>query len=198
LEDWTEVGSVVAGRELMPPKGSLPIRPRASALATLQRLHSATAHIAETAPELIQNPEVARGLEQGLIHATVDCLSPLSPREGTIAQRHHTKIMMQFRKMLEEHADKAVYVPELCAAIGVSDRTLRLCFQEHLGISPKRYLFLRRMTFAKRALRDANPTSTNVTEIAMQLGFWELGRFAVAYRSLFGELPSTTLRQAPQ
>ena len=86
---------------------------------------------------------------------------------------------------------------ELCTAAGVSYRTLRDCCQEHLGMSPKRYLWLRRMHLARRALRRADAETTTVTEIATNCGFWELGRFAVAYRSLFGESPSTALRRPP-
>ena len=68
---------------------------------------------------------------------------------------------------------------------------------EHLGMSPKEYLSLRRMNMARHELREADSTATTVTDIAMRYGFWELGRFAVGYRRLFGEAPSATLHRAP-
>jgi len=75
---------------------------------------------------------------------------------------------------------------------GASYRTLQVSCWEHLGMSPNRYLILRRMHHARRALSRGDPEKTSVTEIATQYGFWELGRFSVAYRSLFGESPSTS------
>jgi hypothetical protein len=55
---------------------------------------------------------------------------------------------------------------------------LQICCYEHLGVSPKRYLLLRHMHLARRALRNAAPNMnlTSVSEIATRYGFWQLGR----------------------
>jgi AraC-like DNA-binding protein len=48
---------------------------------------------------------------------------------------------------------------------------------------------------SRRALEKADPAATRITDIATEFDFWEFGRFAVAYKSAFGESPSTTLRK---
>ena len=92
--------------------------------------------------------------------------------------------------------DQPLHMAELSAQVGASYWILRDCCLEYLGMSPKRYLWLRRMHLARWALRSADGERTTVTEIPSDYGFWEFGRFSVAYRSLFGELPSATLRRS--
>jgi AraC-like DNA-binding protein len=194
-EDMAAIVETSAGCDLTPPRNAILITPPPGAMARLQRLHEAAGQLAEEAPEVIAHPDAARGLEQALVEALVGCLGSGDAREDRSAQRHHSAIMRRFRREVEEDPEQPLYIPELCAAIGVPDRTLRACCQEQLGMSPKRYLLLRRMHLARRALRDASPGTTTVTEIATQYGFWQFGRFAGEYKSLFGEAPSTTLHR---
>jgi transcriptional regulator GlxA family with amidase domain len=49
---------------------------------------------------------------------------------------------------------------------------------------------------ARSALRRADPATASVAEIARSHQFSEPGRFAVTYRAIFGEMPSSTLRRS--
>jgi AraC-like DNA-binding protein len=104
--------------------------------------------------------------------------------------------MRRFHQFVAEHQDQPIYIPEICKAIGVAERTLRVCCQEQLGTSAKHFLLMRRMHLARRDLSRADPKSTTVTEVATRYGFWQFGHFAGEYKSIFGELPSVTLARA--
>ena len=113
------------------------------------------------------------------------------------AQRHEV-IVRRFEEFLEANPNTPLYMPEICAAVGAAERTIRAACEDHLGMGPIRYLGLRRMHLVHRALLRADSSMATVTQIATDHGFWELGRFAVAYRTLFGEPPSATLRRPPE
>jgi transcriptional regulator GlxA family with amidase domain len=100
----------------------------------------------------------------------------------------------RFVEFLKANPDRPLHLTEICAAIGVSERALRASCEERLGMGPIRYLTLRRMHLVRRALLHSHPSTATVTQIVTDHGFWELGRFSVAYRTLFGETPSETLR----
>jgi transcriptional regulator GlxA family with amidase domain len=95
---------------------------------------------------------------------------------------------------LRDNLGEPVTIAELSRMAGVSERTLRTAFREAVGVSPKQYTIVERLRAVHDALRAADPKTATVTDIAMEYGFFELGRFAGRYRDVFGESPSATLR----
>ena len=87
-------------------------------------------------------------------------------------------------------------VTELCAACEVPRRTLNRAFQNAVGMGPATYLRRVRLNGVRRALLQRNAGSTTVSDVALEFGFWHLGRFAAQYHELFGESPHETLRRA--
>jgi AraC-like DNA-binding protein len=195
--DLAAAGEVIIGREVAPPSHPRRIRPPAPALSRLLNLHQSAGRLAKIAPDILAKAEVGRAMEQGLIEAMVLCLAAGEHAEPQRLRRDDANIMRRLQEVLRVSGQEPLYMAELCTAIGISYPALRACCQEHFGMSPKRYLWLHRMHLARRALRRETPETTKVTEIATNYGFWELGRFSVAYRSFFGESPSATLRRPP-
>jgi AraC-like DNA-binding protein len=196
-EDLAAAGETIIGRELVLPTFVSTIEPLAPALLRLRNLHESTSHLAKTAPDILAKAEVARAMEQALVEAMVFCLADSHADDMRNVRGHRARVMRRLEEVVMADPQKPLYMAELSAQIGASYWTLRNCCLEYLGMSPKRYLWLRRMHLARRALQRADPERTTVTEIASDYGFWEFGRFSVAYRSLFGESPSTALRRPP-
>lgn len=111
---------------------------------------------------------------------------PLGPTE-----RHH--VVRRVELYLEGRENQSVRMEEVCQASGTSLSRLERAFRETFGVSPHRYLALRRLAGVRRELLRQVP-NVSITDVAMRWGFFHLGRFSQDYKALFAELPSHTLR----
>jgi AraC-like DNA-binding protein len=98
---------------------------------------------------------------------------------------------------VRQNSSEPITLADIIAASGVSQRTLHYAFSRYLATTPLAYLKNERLLRAREALLRASPGNASVTQIALASGFNHLSKFAVDYRSRFGEAPSQTLmRQA--
>jgi AraC-like DNA-binding protein len=198
IEEFSASCKAIVGREIRDEPQNRLARPGTVLMSRLMKLHNAIGRLAHDAPDIFDQPEVVRALEEKLIHVMIRCLAEGAGVETTTGGRRHDAIVSRFEQFLEANPDRPLYLTEICAAVGVAERTLRASCEEHLGMGPIRYLTLRRMHLVRRRLLQADASATTVTRVVTDHGFWELGRFSVAYRTLFGESPSETLRRPAQ
>ena len=194
-DDLAAAAEAIAGRGLPETLQQSIVRPPDALMRRLLDLHRSIGQLAHHTPDILKLPEVSRRLENELTHILVRCLAEGHCLEQSNAGRGCDTILARFADFLEAHPYRPLYLAEICLAIGVAERTLRASCERHLGMGPIRYLTLRRMHLVRRALLHSDPSTATVTQIVTDHGFWELGRFSVAYRTLFGEPPSETLRQ---
>jgi AraC-like DNA-binding protein len=195
-DTWEAYCRSCFGRNAPWVNGCAVITPPQATLAHLRSLHAAAGNLAEAMPGWSVRSSSGRELKEMLLRYMLECAGTADVHADSTARQHHRIIIRRFRELLEAHSLEPLLMPDISRAIGVSSRTLRMACQRQFGVSPTQYLLLRRMRLARRTLQYADPAVTRVTDVATDLGFWELGRFAVKYRQIFGETPSATLRAA--
>jgi AraC family ethanolamine operon transcriptional activator len=161
----------------------------------LRHLHSAAIRLVERGSNALTDKEAAHGLEQQLIEAVVDCLATGPAIDIPPATCERQDVALRFEALLQAQPERSFRMPEICAALGISARTLHLSCDEQLGMGPAEYVRRRRMQLVHRALRRKNPDKTTISAVARHYGFRSLGHFAADYHALYGELPTATLRR---
>jgi hypothetical protein len=80
-DDLAAVGRAVVGRELTVPSVTSHWRADPALMSRLVDLHDSAGQLARKWPDIFAHPEVARALEQMLLHAMVRCLADGAPVE---------------------------------------------------------------------------------------------------------------------
>ena len=138
--------------------------------------------------------DIERALLADLIAAVIPC--------GVIARspscRNNSnldRVIRQALGFLRTQDGQDLHVEHLCRAIDVAERSLLRAFHRFFGVGPTQYLKLRRLNKVHCALQAHDCKETTVTGVLTTWGVTELGRFAGAYKALFSESPSETLRK---
>lgn len=152
---------------------------------------------ADVQPQLWDHPAALDAYRHELLSAVQDLF--------TMGQHSTNRHFPRWRDLTQStlelamsRPDQSLSIADMARHIGVPERTLRTAFHKSFGFSPQEYLRIQRLYQARRLLRADRQDQTTVSQIAFSLGFWDLGRFAGAYRTLFGERPSETLRNSAQ
>lgn len=133
-------------------------------------------------------------LLQGLLQL-VTATRPDELRPSSTERSRAFQICRQARAFVEDSLSSDVLpsIVDVCAWVGVSERTLQYAFRAYVDMSPLAYLRLSRLNRVHAVLRASDPQTTTVTAVATRFGFLHIGRFSVDYRQVFGESPSAPL-----
>jgi AraC family ethanolamine operon transcriptional activator len=181
-----------SGQHYSVPRDVALLHPPGERLASYRTALLEVATLAKNQPELLADPSVRENAGKTLLGELFQALAP--PRR--VEHVAFSRLAAKLKEALEPTSpgQSAVLHPsDLCKILGVNDRSLRRLFADIYGTSPARYLRVRRLHQARRALQHDLSAQT-ITEVGIRYGFFDLGRFAGNYRDLFGESPSETLR----
>lgn len=181
----------------LPSEVQQALRPGRSTMPLVAKPHSVAA-LAQRMQHLLHlaaNGEL--GVDAGYLEDWVyaQALSILDVREAQRGKPPAAALVRRAIEMADAHGGP-VRVAHLCGALRVSPSSLESAFKAVTGVTPHAFFLRRRLNQARNVLLREDPVQRSVTDIATELGFSELGRFAVRYRHMFGETPSETLKRS--
>jgi hypothetical protein len=143
--DLAQYGSALTGVAFSVPSAARRWRPRPVMIRHLRHLHSAAIGLVERRSRAVIDAAAAHGLEQQLIHVLVKCLSKSSAIDPAPATCEHRDVALRLEALLQTQPEQYLRTAEICSAIDVSARALRISCKEQLGMGPSEYIRRRRM-----------------------------------------------------
>ncbi len=171
------------------------IRFHPASLRPLRGYYQEITQVLTHQPELFKRSQMASLIVEDFLPLLINTLG-----KSIEKNRDRPKIFSRYSivKKAEEIAksywDKPLTLKQLCDKLGTSSSTLSYGFQDIFGVSPMAYIKIQRLNGVRRTLKNADPKTTTVMQVAYQWGFWSAGHFTRDYKEMFGELPSETLR----
>ncbi|WP_169813072.1 helix-turn-helix transcriptional regulator [Nocardia jejuensis] len=141
----------------------------------------------------------ALGLSEPAAEYLASCVDAVLPGEGAESGVDSSPLSVTVRlgvEFMEANLREAIDISDVADAGNVSVRAMQLAFRRELDTTPMAYLRDLRMRAAHGELSErVIGDGTTVTSVAIGWGFAHPGRFAIAYRHVYGRSPHLTLAE---
>lgn len=108
-----------------------------------------------------------------------------------MAERRHMLARRAELQLELARLERPLDARALSAALGIGERQIERLFASAFGAGPHAWQQVARLNAVRADLLHAK-RGGRVTDVAFKRGFTHLGRFAIAYQEMFGEMPSQT------
>lgn len=166
-------------------------------LARLRDVVTTTRRLALDHPHLLDDPQWRANAERALLEAffglLIEAPPVAAPSDRLLSGR---RIVLETEASVEADPASIPSISSLCSTLRISRRTMERAFQDVLGMSPGQYLRVRALNAAREQILRRPPVAGLITRVAIDSGFWHMGRFSASYRRLFGERPIDTLQRS--
>ena len=176
------------------------LKPRTHLLPAVNREDPVLAALAESIVREIRLRQAGSGiLIDSLFQSLcIQLLRTYSEDESIAGRRPYAIAPFRLRRaqdFIEEHVEQHIGLEEIAAAAGLSAFHFTRCFKEATGLTPYRYVLLRRVERAKDLLEN---TSQTLAEIALACGFATQQHLTETFRSHTGLPPGRYRLQKAQ
>jgi AraC-like DNA-binding protein len=155
-------------------------------------------HLSATAPGALASEDVRKQYSRTLMEIMLSAAphshsESLQDRVSRAAAWH----VGHARDYIHEHLSEDISVSDIAVRVGVTARTLQSGFRKAFNLSPAEYIRRARVEALHQALLAAEG-SVGVTDLMMNVGIVNFGRYAQYYREQVGVSPSVTLKEKAQ
>lgn len=134
------------------------------------------------------NPEKNKELINTIVFSLVEYLNSLTEPNTEIKKSKKELAVEKAVELINTQVTRLFSIPQLCALVQVSERTLLSGFKDKYNVTPSDYIKAHRLNMVKHEIHHS--TITNISKIAGKYHFWHMGQFAKDFKKQFGILPS--------
>ncbi len=151
-------------------------------------------HVSATAPAALANEGVRKQYSRTLMEIMLSA-APHNHSEAIEEPMHGATAwhVGRARDYVHDHLSEGISITDIAARVGVTPRTLQNGFRKAFNLTPAEYIRRTRVEALHQALLASDGTA-GVTNLMMNVGIVNFGRYAQYYKEQIGVSPSTTLK----